>query len=83
MSGLLVRVKYICFIFGSIIFINGCVFAWVLRDGLGPDSYESIGFTALTHSLALFAPGAVVGLLLILCGILLSRKGAKDTAHQR
>ncbi len=52
-------------------------FCWVLRDGLGPDSVSSSGFTAVCRALMTFYWGPVA--LLLLAAIIASRYALGST----
>jgi hypothetical protein len=82
-QGILIRARMFCFTFGPLILFNGCMFAWVLRDGLGPDSYESYGFNALSHFLSLFTPCAIAGLFLLLLGYSIGRKISSSPSRNK
>jgi hypothetical protein len=52
-------------------------FAWVLRDGLGPDSTESRGFEAITRMFWTFWWGPV-GVVLLGLWLLVARRSPHD-----
>jgi hypothetical protein len=75
-------VSWSCFCFGILILICGCVFAWGMRDGLGPKSHTSQGEEALSRFLTLYLPIGSISLLLVFGGLvvyLLSRFVAKPS----
>lgn len=53
--------------------IAGLPFAWVLRDGLGPDSVTTTGLAAFSRTLAVYFVGPVILLLAALNLVLRSR----------
>ena len=65
------KLSSFCLLLGILVLICGCIFAWAMRDGLGPESHESEGSTALSRFLTLYTPIAFIGLLLVLCGVLI------------
>jgi uncharacterized membrane protein len=64
------RLSCLCFSLGALVLICGCIFAWVMRDGLGPESHTSEGSAALSRFLTWYTPIAFIGLLLVLFSVL-------------
>jgi hypothetical protein len=72
------------------IFVNGCIavwlvgvgpLCWILRDGLGPNSVDTVGSGALVRFLMTFWWGPVLAGL-ILARLALSRRRAEARPHQ-
>jgi hypothetical protein len=57
--------------------IAGLPFAWILRDGLGPESETTTGLAAIARTLTTFYIGPVIFLLAAL-GIFIRRRSARS-----
>lgn len=60
-----------CWACAALKFLTISAFAWVLRDGLGPDSVESHGWVALIHCLRQADRSLLGPFALLLAGLLL------------
>jgi len=69
---ILVRAALICWIFMA-------PFAWILRDGLGPDSVESHGWEALWHAFTFLSWGPILLALLMANWLCKSRAPRPET----
>jgi hypothetical protein len=62
-----------CWAFAALTFLGISLFAWLLRDGLGPDSVESHGWLALSRYLKEAGWYLVIPATFLLSGSLLYR----------
>jgi hypothetical protein len=65
---------------GAILCFGG-VYAWIMRDGLGPESYTSSGFTAYMKFAPCFLPFGIGSYIVLMLGALAALWSAKGRRY--
>ncbi len=75
------NVKSVCgivlVVLASLFVLDGAMMCWIMRDGMGPDSIESHGMTALLRFFKEFWIAPAVALPVVIFGLWLARSPKK------